>query len=94
MRHSNVMRALGGYAAVAAALKTPENQTHRWGRTRPIPVARWREVVLLAQRRRVPGITLAALLAGYEAHMDCRQEAQRAPKARRKPASEAARAAA
>jgi hypothetical protein len=93
MRHDKVMKALGGYQAVAGALRTPGNQTHRWGYTRPIPVGRWREVVALAQRERVPGITLDALHRGYLAWQ--RAAARQGGAARREPpASEAARAAA
>jgi hypothetical protein len=90
MRHDKIMRALGGYLAVAEALHTPGNQTYRWGYTRPIPVARWREVVALARRCREPGITLDSLHAGYLAF----RPNQAPPPRREPPANEAARAAA
>jgi hypothetical protein len=66
MQHSQIIADLGGYMAVAAALKTPPNIVWRWGQTRAIPARRWPAIVELAKRKRLRHITAAALLAGYE----------------------------
>jgi len=65
MQHARIVSDLGGYLALARALRVAPNVSWRWGQIRPIPVRQWRAVVRLAEARGLRHITLEGLLAGY-----------------------------
>ena len=62
MTHAKIIDAFGGNQALADALGEKASNVSRW-RKRGFPARLWHQIVALAKRRRVAGVTFAAVAA-------------------------------
>lgn len=60
---TEVIKKLGGPAAVAAMLGRPYTTVHSWQHRKVIPPSAWAELVAVAREKRVRGLTFEALAA-------------------------------
>jgi hypothetical protein len=62
---SDIIESLGGYSAVAAGLGKPAGTVSAWKTRECIPPRAWRDIVQLADRLGIAGVTLEILAAAY-----------------------------
>lgn len=60
MDHGEIIRSLGGYKAVADDLELNHTTVFKWLKN-GIPARRWVSIVNLAERNRLPGVSLDSI---------------------------------